>query len=301
VLQPNEVEALTAQAASGDQDAKEILAALGPKEAPVQEPPKDVIPGESVPATEPQEGDKPASEVPGQVEQDRARDGKPERKPTQLDTIRDLRRTRREDRARFEQERQEWAKRLQALEEKFKTLPSGDKQEAPKEDELTRLLTQPGEFLSERDKRLIDQVRKEMKEQFGQLPNLLQRRAENDEARKIINSIQNFDQERDEDEMLDLLEADYGIDETMFQELVSKSPMKAATFLKKVWEKRNNLPAEKVADKVAASSGGLSAGKPVTAKPTMRELNDRYEAEARRGAPQEVLDAIEREILALYQ
>ena len=288
---------LQSQAQSGDETAKSLLADYGQSGEPAKQP-TDPNPSENGAAEPAQEGEAtPPESQATEVDKSRGRNGKEEKKPTKLDTIRELRRKKRELEALSDRREQEWQKKIAELEAKVNSLqPNGQKTNS-EEDALTELLSKPTDFLSQREKRLLEQVEKLMDQRLQTLPQLLGRTNEKAEASKLLKGIEGLDLENDEDALLDLL-SEYGLEEDDVYEMAENKPLKFARMVQRVWAKKNDLPPETLAAKSAATSTA-SGSKPNLGKPmTLKDLNDRYAVAARQGNQAE-MDRIHAEMESL--
>lgn len=283
---PDQVSRLQESAASGDEGAKALLAEIGQPEQPAKPAPAEEGKDGSNP---PQTADKPAEAVDGEVDRGRDRSGTGERRPTKLDTIRELRSKLRELKG-SASEVPALKQQVQQLMEKLNSLQNGQGKPPSDSDSLTELLAKPDEFLTNREKRLKQEIEGLIDKKLGDLPNVFERRAERAEAIKVIEGIKGFDRDQDEDELLDLME-EHGLDE-----LAKTQPLKAARLAKKLWEERNNLPPETMADKRAATATAAGGTKPgIGKKPTLQDLNEK----AKSAKTQEELDKVIEEIEAL--
>lgn len=274
---------LTDLAASGDVDAGKWLSDLGHKPAPgntgevkkdgsgaVDEAKAEAKPDPEVTT----EGDDRAEEkAESKVDPSRDGDGGKKKGPSVYDTIKDLRRRLRESKAEregFRSKEAEYAAKLQQLEARLKSLPDGASK-APEEDELTRLLTKPGDFLAERDKKLLSAVRQAIKEDLAKAESAKEAERQKSSAIEILGSIPNFDIDDNEDEVFDLMQEEYGWDESDLEYFLKARPEKTARQIRRAWEKNRSLalPEKTRAEKAAAkspSTGGVSTHTKTTLK-----------------------------------
>lgn len=270
---------------SGDSTAKDMLSTFTPPSVPekTEEKTESNAHPEKTPEATPEVQPKESAEV----DDGRSRDGD-DRKPSKIDTIRELRRERRQLREEVASQKareERFNQQLATLQAKLDALSNGKPATTEKDtNTLERLLAAPDELLSERDKRLKDELIKTIDERFKNLPGMLggilQTRDEKSEARKLVGSIKGLDLDRDEDQILEYMEEDYGLDENELAQLLDTKPLRTAQWIKKAWESRMTLPPEKKADKAAASSGQVSGSPVPVTKPTLKDLNARF-AQAR--------------------
>lgn len=281
---PEEAMALiNTHASTGNDVAKSILTDLGKDIPPAKT--EDPKPVETAPAEATPEAEMPKEDA-QKVDQGQVRNGKAERKPSKIDTIRELRRKRRELESLMEERESGYHKKIEELSAKVDSLLQNGKQKQP-EDALTSLLENPDNFLSkreaEREQRLVEQMRKLIQESQMGLSAISRVQSERAEADKLLKSVEGFDLTENEDDLLDLLE-DYGYEQKDVYEMAEKRPMQFAKLAKKVWLGRNSLPAETVAAKSAATASAAISGKtPVGPKPTLKELNSQYALANARG------------------
>lgn len=278
-------------ASSGDDTAKEWLSELRPNPQPVKTgdgkeggsgaADKGDDKGAEAPPVTPGDAEAAKKEPRSGVDPHRDGDGDAGKKPSVYDTIKELRRERRELRAERENSRkreEQLNARLAQLETHLKSLPDGDKAKPTEEDDLTRLLTKPGDFLAEREKKLIAAVREAIKGDLAQARAAQDRREQRSSAIKIFESIPNFDLDENEDQVFELMKAEYGWDEDDVEFLLSTRPEKTAASIKRAWEKKFStaLPEQTKSDKAAAKGVSVGGGGAKTySKPTLADLNAR--------------------------
>lgn len=167
--------------------------------------------------------------------------------------------------------------RLADLEARLKTLPDGSKSPSTEEDILTKLLTNPEAVFQEREKKLGTAIRQAVNEAVAQARAFEQQRAEKSSAIKILESIPNFDLEENEDEVFQLMEEEYGLDEEDVEHLLATRSEKTARWIKKAWEKKHSLalPEKERAAKAAARSSVSSGGGQTHSKTSFGDLNAR--------------------------
>jgi len=282
---------LEALAGSGDESAKAMLDALPPVTAPAKEPVADKASG-SAAAAAPKDGDTPkggASDKGGDgVDPGRDRNGD-RHKPSKIEDIRNLRRDRRELREQLAAEQQkgrDFLKRLEDLEANLKAPQPGKKEAPPAADDLTDLLTKPGEFLSAREKRLKDEVVALIEQKFGMVPKLLSQwnktTSEKSAAIETLGNIKDFDLKAFDrgdydDEIYELMEEQHGFTEDMVDTFLKERPGWMAARIKKAWETRTAIDPGARSAKAAAGSGA-GAGSPHSGggKVSLEELNRRF-------------------------
>lgn len=273
---------MQAAASSGDEVAKAALESLGRLKAPEIKPSDETV-KEGVPAQEPpKEAPKEeppkaeASKVDGQPES--KREGEP-KGPSKLDTIRELRKRRRELEGILQQKEQEWENKLNALEQKIASLQNGQKPASTETDDLlTRLLTDPNKVLSEREERLVKEL-KEIKEAVNKAPLLYQRQAEKSQAFKRIQSLEGFDKDDADawDDLVDVIADKTGIEAEFLYEMADRSPVKFAALAERHWNEGRKLSNQVLADKKAAASGVSGGGKAgSTGSASLADLNAQF-------------------------
>lgn len=295
---------------AGDTTAGDLLSRFGDGSNPDQktEPNKEesnAQGGEGDAAGEAPKADAPDPNADPTVDPERPRNEDPNRRPSRMDTIRDLRRDRRQLREQNEAMRKQGddlSRQLTALNEKIKALEnSGPRGGDSKEDDVVQLLSRPGEYLSEREKRLVESVQKAMDEKLQKLqasiPGLMTERSGKEQARKILTGIKDFDLERDEDDLMELVETKLGLDADDVEALLRKRPVETAEKLRRMWEesKKLSLPPQAAAAKAAAASAVPSGSSAPKQKRTLEQLNQDF-ANAR--TPQD-RDRILKEIQAI--
>lgn len=267
-------------AASGDEVAKAALAALPQESAPEPEkaePVKDVKVG-----TE----EKPKEEVKAETPEPKPEAPKvdqPQEKPESRQrervhpAVRRLDREKRELQRALQKQQEDLAALRKAVEES--RTPATKETEA---DELNRLLSDPGKYLAERDKRLVENMRKQMlDEQRRNVQEMARNQVERENALKIINSIEGYDDKRDSDDMLSVT-AEYlnevydtdRYDEEEVAQLWRETPGVLAPVMRKAWLKSRRLDEKVKSDKKAASAAPTETGKtPGGVRPSLADLN----------------------------
>lgn len=287
-----QVDALSASASSGDATAKDWLSELGHEPTPATSGDAKKDANGATEGAEVKAAEKPKGEVSPQGDADataKALDGVDARrdgaggggnKPNIYTEVKRLRQERRELRAEREESRKRedaMNSRLAQLETMLKSQPHGDKPQPTEEDDLTKLLTKPGEYLAERDKKLISMVRDALKADMAQARATEERREQKSSAIKILESIQNFSLDEHEDEVFQLMEEEYGWDEADVEHELATRPTKAANLIKRAWEKKHSLALSPEV-KAAKSSAGASAnagGGSTHSKTTHGDINAR--------------------------
>ena len=300
-LTEEQVTELSSKAQSGDADAKEILTGLGRDTAPAKAD-ANTDKNDATQTSEAEGGagkagtlaetDPNADKGNGGADTRRNRDGADQR-PSKIDTIRELRRERRELRTQLEEMRKHdttYAEKLAALEARLNA-PVNGKKEGTEPDILTKLLSTPEELLSGREKALMERVEKLISERVGQVPNMLKGMREKSDAVKTLGEIKDFDLDKDEDEVYQIMEEEYGFSEEEVVGLLEARPTRTAQLIKRAWEKHHVLDDGKKADKSAAASSAVG-GSPALAKPNLKDLNLR----AKNAKTPEELEKVIREI-----
>lgn len=295
---------------AGDTTAGDLLSRFGGGSDPEQKPEPTKEEGNAQGGDGAAAGDAPNAGAPdpsadATVDPERPRNEDPNRRPSRMDTIRDLRRDRRQlkaDNEALRKQSDEFARQLTALNDKIKALEnSGPRGGEAKEDDVVALLSRPGEYLSEREKRLVESVQKAVDEKLqralASIPGQLAERSGKAQAREILNGIKDFNLDDDEDELMELVQAKTGLDANDVEMLLTKRPAETAAKLRRIWEeaKKISLSPQAAAAKAAAASAvpsGSSAPKP---KRTLEQLNQDF-ANAR--TPQD-RDRILKEIQAI--
>jgi hypothetical protein len=166
--------------------------------------------------------------------------------------------------------------RIAQLEARLKGSPDGSKTPETEEDLLTRLLSRPEDVFRERDKTLVQAVREALKEDLAKARALEESRSQKSSAIKTLESIKDFDLERDEEEVFEIMEKEYGLDEDDVAHLLSTRPTKTANLIRRAWEKTHSLalPDSVKADKASAKASAAIGGS-THSKTTLRDLNSR--------------------------
>lgn len=270
---------LKTAAESGNPEAKQILSELS----------------QTVPADKGTVGDNQKSGVKdgseedlSQVEKPHERNGRSEYRPTKLDTIRELRQKKRELERVLHERDTAYSQRLEELETKLKSLDRTGQPPATDEDILAKFLSKPNEFLEDRDKRVLQEISRLLDQKLQEMPTVLKRQQESSEALKMLENTENFDIDQDEDELYEILDSDYGIDEDILEDMLRRNPMKMAGFIVKVWEKRNNLSPETMKSKKVAASGVAGGKVPSGGKPSMKDIDERARQASLRGDSEEI-------------
>jgi hypothetical protein len=166
--------------------------------------------------------------------------------------------------------------RLAALEAQPKARPDGSAQPKTETDTLTKFLTDPDGFFSERDKGLSQIISQAVKEAAVEQRKLDQARSDRSEAIKILDSLDGLDIEENDGEVYQLLEEELGMDDGYVEFLFKTQPSKTASLVRKLWEKKHSLA---LSDKDRAAK---SAAKPVSvgggqthSKVTLADINAR--------------------------
>jgi hypothetical protein len=278
----SEIESLRSQAASGNADAQTLLNELGHGAAPDK--------GDAGAAGDGQAADGSNSDgkasgttdanggrVEGEGSQGgRRNDDSADGKESVFDTIRQLRRDRRtlrEENSRLKTQ----VEQVLAKMNDFMSKGGSGKEPTDAKTDTADFFSDPDKVLRSREEKLAQTILARVKDYLG---NSLDRKSEGSEAVRILKSMPGYDANRDEHELLDLME-EHGLDV-----LARHQPMKAAILAKKLWQERNKLSPDAAARKGGAASGGAGSGGGVgkgTKKLTLEELNKQAKEASARG------------------
>jgi hypothetical protein len=270
---------MESMAQSGDETAKSLLSDYRPPAEPEKQPPatEENRTGAAETPAEPEK----AAEEPQAVDKQPGKQVQVDRRPTKLDTIRELRGKVRDLKA-VAAEVPALKEQLAALQAQMKSLHTGQKPTETTQDTLTKLLADPDKFLADYTARIIQETEEKLNRRFEEFPQRLNERQMRSEATKIIESA-GFDLEGDPDPVYDLWNAN-GISDDQVDQLAKSDPMTFARLTKLFQEKKDYLPPRVTADKAAAASAAASGAKPaIGAKPTLEDLNVRARQASARG------------------
>lgn len=216
-----------------------------------------------------------------------------DKKPSIYAEVRRLKQERRELRMERDESRKREEtlnQRLAALEAQSKTAVDGSKAPKTEEDLLSKLLTDPKAVLAERDKGLLDSVREAIRDEQKKIRVAETRRQEQSSAIKTLESIKDFDLDRDEEKVFELMEEEYGLDEDDVAHMLATRPGKTAAWIKRAWEKKFSLAVsdQVKADKAAARTQATAGSGKTHSKTTMETLN----ARAKGAKTKEELEAV---------
>lgn len=167
--------------------------------------------------------------------------------------------------------------RLAALEAKLSSTSHDHKPNATEEDLLTQLLTDPKKVFADEKKSLQEGMRELFREEMAKARALEESRAQRSSAIKTLESIKDFDLERDEDEVFEIMAEEYGLDEEDVEHLLATRPVKTAAWIKKAWEKKHSTALDDAtkADKAAARATTAGGGGSTHSKATLSDVNSR--------------------------
>lgn len=235
--------------------------------------------GEGVKDGLPKDEAKPDGEAKDGVDAHRDGAGDKGKNPSIYAEVRRLKQERRQLRTERDQSRQREESlnsRLAALEARPKASPDGSKPAATEEDALTQLLSDPKKFLAERDKSMLAAIREALQSDMAQARAAEQGRAEKSSAIKTLESIPDFNLDKDEDEVFEIMEKEYGLNEEDVEELLATRPQRTANWIKRAWEKSHSTSVSDSvrADKASAKASGGGGGR-MHSKSSLAEVNAR--------------------------
>src|SRR3990167_9319473 len=175
---------------------------------------------------------------------------------------------------------EQYRRTIDEMKELFKSSqPKTPEPPAPSEDDiLTDLLSKPSEFLTKREKPLIDRIEQMINKNLKILPSILRQQAEGDQALKILQSLKGFDHESDEGgaRLMAFLSKKTKIPQDVLVEMFRGRVLDFANLAKEHWEEDKKLSDVSLVDKKAASSGASPNGHMGSSTMSIEKLSKMY-------------------------